>query len=127
VDVDGNKVVAKGKDASDKSLISGMFGSFADAPDGFGEEMKEFMVSTALEYWYLNAFAARVGYFHESEDKGNRKFITLGAGVRYKQFGADFAYLIPVRQNNPLADTIRISLLMNFNKATQTTPSPAAE
>jgi hypothetical protein len=122
-DVDGNKLIYKGKDASNKGLIAGMFGSFADAPGGFKEEMQEYILQGALEYWYLNAFAARAGFYHEAETKGNRKYATLGLGVRYKLFGADFAYLIPIRQNNPLRDTIRISLLVNFaSKKPQGTP-----
>lgn len=114
VDVNNNRVVAAGKDASNVGLIGGAFRSFADAPGGLKEELQEYMISTALEYWYVNAFAARAGYFHESEAKGNRKFFTLGIGVRYKQFGGDFSYLIPIKQNNPLADTVRISLLMTL-------------
>ena len=103
-----------GTDPTQRGLVAGMFGSFADAPGGFSEELSEFQISTALEYWYANAFAARAGYFHESEIKGNRKFFTLGAGVRWTQYGLDFAYLIPIRQSNPLADTIRISLFANL-------------
>lgn len=113
-DASGNRVVFAGQEAQGRSLISGVFGSFADAPGGFSEELSEFTVSTALEYWYADAFAARAGYFYEAESKGNRKFFTLGAGVRWKQYGLDFAYLIPIRQANPLADTIRFSLLANF-------------
>lgn len=115
LDAQGNKILLAGKDASSKGLIGGVLGSFADAPGGLKEELQEYMTTVAVEYWYANAFAARAGYFHESEQKGNRKFITLGVGVKVKQFGCDFAYLIPIRQNNPLADTIRISLLMNLN------------
>ena len=119
LDADGNKVVAAGKDASDKGLIGGVLGSFADAPGGFKEEIQEYTASIALEYMYTGAFSARAGYFHESEAKANRKFITLGAGVRYRQYGFDFAYLIPIKQNNPLADTVRISLLMNMKSKKQ--------
>jgi hypothetical protein len=118
--VDGKRVVAKGKDASGKGLVGGMLGSFADAPGGAKEELQEYTIGTAVEYWYANAFAARAGYFHESTAKGGRKFFTLGVGVKYKSFGADFAYLIPVKQNNPLADTLRLSLFATLKSKKQT-------
>lgn len=99
----------------DKSLISGMFGSFADAEGGFSEELKEITLSAGVEYWYNDTFAGRIGYFYESEDKGNRKYLTLGAGFRYQKFGIDFAYLVPQEQEHPLAETLRFSLLFNFD------------
>ncbi|GAA0891622.1 type IX secretion system outer membrane channel protein PorV [Fulvivirga kasyanovii] len=102
---------------SDKSLLSGMFGSFGDAEDGISEEIKEVTVSAGAEYWYNNTFAARVGYFFESEDKGNRKYLTLGLGFRYQVFGIDFAYLVPKEQEHPLAETLRFTLLFNFDKS----------
>ncbi|MBL6444928.1 type IX secretion system outer membrane channel protein PorV [Fulvivirga sp. 29W222] len=104
---------------SDKSLLSGMFGSFGDAEDGFSEELKEVTVSAGAEYWYNNTFAARVGYFFESEDKGNRKYLTLGLGFRYQVFGIDFAYLVPKEQEHPLAETLRFTLLFNFDKGSK--------
>jgi len=110
----GNPVISKGKDPN-RSLISGMFGSFADAPDGFPEEISEFTMGTGLEYWYNDLFAARAGYFLESANKGNRKYFTMGLGLRYKQFGIDFAYLIPQVHNNPLAETLRFTLVMNLD------------
>jgi len=128
-DDDGN--VIAGSEASDKGLISGVLGSFADAPGGFSEEMQEFMIGTSVEYWYANAFAARAGYFHESATKGNRKFVTLGAGVRWKTYGIDFAYLLPVRSStstsDPLADTIRLSLKANFKSKKKDKPAETAE
>ena len=100
-----------------KDYFSSVFGSFADAPGGFSEELKEITLSVGAEYWYNNQFAARVGYFNEANDKGGRKYVTTGIGLRLQQrFGVDFSYLIPIRQGNPLADTFRISLILNFNK-----------
>ena len=100
-----------GKD-DNRSLISGMFGSFADAPNGFEEEIQEIMTSVGIEYWYNQTFAARVGYFNEAENKGNRKYLTVGLGFRRKQFGIDVAYLVPVnRRESPLAETLRFTLL----------------
>ncbi len=101
----------------ERSLLSGMFGSFSDAEDGFSEEIQEFTLSIGAEYWYNNTFAARVGYFLESEDKGNRKYLTAGLGFRYQKFGVDFAYLVPQEQEHPLAETLRFSLLFNFDKS----------
>ncbi|UII28581.1 type IX secretion system outer membrane channel protein PorV [Fulvivirga maritima] len=105
--------------ASDKTLLSGIFGSFSDAEDGFSEEMQEVTVSAGVEYWYNKTFAARVGYFYESENKGNRKYLTLGLGFRYQVFGIDFAYLVPSEQEHPLAETLRFTLLFNFDKGTK--------
>ena len=115
-DSDGNKVIAKGKDP-DRSLLSGTFGSFGDAPRGFKEELQELTYSIGAEYWYRDLFAARAGYFSEHKNKGDRKYFTVGAGFRYQIFGFDFSYLIPRGQNHPLADTLRISLLFNLDKS----------
>lgn len=100
---------------NDKSLLSGMFGSFADAEDGFSEELQEVTLSAGIEYWYNNTFSGRVGYFYESEDKGNRKYLTVGLGFKYQKFGIDFAYLVPKEQEHPLAETLRFTLLFNFD------------
>ena len=112
-DANGNRVIERGKDPN-RPLLSGMFGSFADAPDGFSEEMQEIMIAFGTEYWYNNTFAARVGYFYENSNKGNRKYLTMGVGFRYHVFGVDFAYLVPQEQNHPLAETLRFTLLFNF-------------
>ncbi len=112
-DQNGDPVIARGKDPN-RPLLSGMFGSFADAPDGAPEEFSEFMISPAMEYWYKELFAVRAGYFWESYDKGNRKFFTMGVGLRYNVFGIDFAYLVPQKREHPLAETLRFSLVFNF-------------
>lgn len=94
-----------------KSLLSGVFGSFGDARNGFSEEIREIMISTGVEYWYNKTFAGRVGYFSEAYDKGNRKYITAGVGFKKNQFGADFAYMVPTnKRENALAETLRLSL-----------------
>ncbi|MBR9999251.1 MAG: type IX secretion system outer membrane channel protein PorV [Cyclobacteriaceae bacterium] len=113
-DDEGNPVIKRGKDP-DRSLISGMFGSFADAPDGFSEEMQEIMIAGGMEYWYRDLFSARAGYFYENQNKGNRKYFTMGLGFRYRVFGVDFAYLVPQDSNHPLAETLRFTLMFNFN------------
>jgi hypothetical protein len=108
-------VIEKGK-SSNVSPIVGMVQSFYDAPYGFKEEMQEISISGAAEYWYNKLFAIRAGYFYESKYKGDRQYFTLGAGLRYNVFGLDFSYLIPVKQNNPLQNTMQFSLLFNFDK-----------
>ncbi len=99
---------------NDKSVMSGIFSSFSDAPNGMSEEFKEITWSLGLEYWYQNQFAVRTGYFHENEDKGNRKFYTAGVGVKLSMFDLDFSYLIPSSQNNPLQNTLRVSISANL-------------
>jgi len=117
-DQNDNPEIARGKDP-DRALLSGMFGSFTDAPDGASEELKEIMLSFGLEYWYKDLFALRGGYFHENYEKGNRKYFTMGLGLRYNVFGIDFAYLVPQKREHPLAETLRFSLHFNFNDAKQ--------
>jgi len=97
-----------------RSMFSGVFGSFTDAPAGGKEELREVILCGAVEYWYNDLFAIRGGYFHENKFKGNRKYFTLGLGIRYEMFGIDFAYLVPVVQNNPLAETLRFTLHFDF-------------
>lgn len=103
----------------DKTVVSGMLGSFGDAPGGFNEELREFQVSAGAEYWYQQQFAVRAGYFWEHATKGDRKYFTVGLGVRYNVFGLNFAYLIPSGSGinrNPLSNTLRFSLLFDFDK-----------
>lgn len=103
---------------ANKGYFSSVFGSFADAPGGFGEELREFTLSTGIEYWYNEQFAVRAGYFGESNTKGGRKYVTTGLGLRLQdRFGVDFSYLLPVQQGSPLSQTFRISLLLNLNGA----------
>ena len=113
-DTDGNRQVQYGEDPTNISVPQAIFSSWSDAPAGFPEEMKEFTYSIGMEYWYDKQFAIRGGYFHEATTKGNRKFFTLGAGLRYNVFGLDFAYLIPTTQRNPLENTLRFTLSFNI-------------
>ncbi|WP_432222401.1 type IX secretion system outer membrane channel protein PorV [Flavobacterium sp. TMP13] len=95
--------------------FSGMFKSFGDAPDGFGEEFKEITYSAGAEYVYQDAFAMRLGYFHESPEKGARKFFSLGAGFKYNVVKVDVSYLFSASNvKNPLENTLRFSLTFNF-------------
>jgi hypothetical protein len=119
--LDFNKLMVPSVD-SDKSVLSGMFGSFSDAPGGASEELKEFMASFGMEYWYNETFAARLGYFHEAEEKGNRKYLTFGVGFRKDNFGFDGAYVVPTNQReHPLAETWRITLLLQIPSADERT------
>ncbi|WP_421828434.1 type IX secretion system outer membrane channel protein PorV [Larkinella sp.] len=111
-----NPIIAQGKDPN-RPTLSSIFGSFSDAPDGFSEEVKEINIATGIEYWYNEQFAARVGYYHEPRLKGGRQYFTTGLGIRLQQkYGIDFAYLIPVTQGSPLAQTFRISLIIDIDK-----------
>ncbi|MBV7440000.1 type IX secretion system outer membrane channel protein PorV [Weeksellaceae bacterium TAE3-ERU29] len=98
-----------------KGVISGIFGSFNDAPDGFSEELKEFTWALSAAYVYNDAFAFRTGYFHESMEKGARQYATLGAGFKFNSFGLDLSYLIPTNNiNDALANTLRFGLTWDF-------------
>ena len=94
----------------DISPISGIFKSFGDAPNGFKEELREIRWSFGLEYTYNDRFMLRGGYHHESENKGNRKYFTVGAGFRMSVFSLDCGYLFSTSQNNPLDQTMRFTL-----------------
>jgi len=111
-DENGNNI----PDHRDAPLLTGMFSSFGDAPGGFNEEMRELMISLGLEYWYNDLFAFRAGYFHEHATKGNRKYLTMGFGIKYNVFGLNFSYLVPVNgvANHPLENTLRFTLLFDF-------------
>jgi hypothetical protein len=101
----------------DKSVPAGIFGSFSDAPGGFSEEMQEISYSAGLEYWYNKQFALRTGYFYENPAKGNRKYMTLGAGLRYNVVDINLSYLLANVNTSPLAQTLRFSLIFNFGSS----------
>lgn len=101
----------------DVGVLSGIFKSFGDAPDGFSEELKEFTWALGAEFNYDESFALRAGYFNEHELKGARKFLTIGAGFRYNVIDIDLSYLISAtRVVNPLENTLRFSLTFNFGE-----------
>jgi hypothetical protein len=113
---DSNGRIIAGKD-TDRSVPSGIFGSFSDAPGGFSEELREVNVAAGIEYWYNQQFAFRAGYFYESPSKGDRRYFTVGAGLKYNIFNIDFSYLVANAQKSPLANTLRFTLLFNFGDA----------
>lgn len=92
------------------SSISGIFKSFNDAPGGFKEELEEIQWSLGMEYTYNDKFSLRAGYHHEAETKGNRKYFTVGAGFKMNVFSLDAGYVISTASNNPLDQTLRVSL-----------------
>ncbi|SHG25486.1 hypothetical protein SAMN05443549_1039 [Flavobacterium fluvii] len=95
--------------------FSGVFQSFTDAPGGFSEELKEITYSAGAEYLYQDSFSMRMGYFHESPDKGARQFFSLGAGFKYNVVKVDVSYLFSSgKVKNPLENTLRFSLTFNF-------------
>lgn len=115
---DGDSIIA-GYDPN-VSVPLGMLRSFYDAPGvdvtPLREELQEITYSLGAEYWYREQFAIRGGYFHEFANKGNRKYFSLGVGLRLNVFELDFAYLIPTYANNPLANTLRFTLGFDFDK-----------
>lgn len=103
------------KDYYDVSSISGIFKSFGDAPGGFKEELQEIYWSVGGEYVYHDQFALRAGYHHESENKGNRKYFTVGAGFKMSVFSLDAAYVIATAKSNPLDQTLRFTLSFDMD------------
>ena len=134
-----NLVIASGMDPN-RPTVNGALSSFYDAPGivsfdqttldaqvesgtRFGEELREISYGVGAEYWYDDQFAFRLGYYGEHISKGNRKFVTVGAGLRLSVFGLDFSYLVPAYfgstnlQSSPLARTLRFTLTFNFDDA----------
>jgi hypothetical protein len=104
-------------DYRSKGVVSSWFSSFGDAEDG--GEAKEVTASIGAEYWYKEQFAFRAGYFYENPAKGNRKYFTVGAGLKYNTVGFNFAYLLPSGSGvsrNPLSNTLRFSLSFDLDK-----------
>ena len=97
------------------SSIAGIFKSFGDAPGGFKEELQEIQWSVGAEYIYHDQFTIRAGYHHESENKGNRKYFTVGGGFRMSVFSLDVGYVISTSKSNPLDQTLRFSLAFDMD------------
>ena len=116
-DFDGDGDIDAEDDEEYESIgfFEGIFKSFGDAPDGFSEELKEFTWAVGAEYWYQDVFALRTGYFNESEEKGSRKFLSLGAGFKWTAVNIDISYLFSTSQvRSPLEGTLRFGLTFNF-------------
>ncbi len=114
-DYGNGDVIWAGGINSDVGVIEGIFKSFGDAPGGFKEEFQEITWSAGLEWWYNKQFALRAGYFYEHQNKGNRQFITAGAGLKLNVFALDFSYLLPTQRNHPLENTLRFSLSFDID------------
>ena len=103
------------KEYYDVSSISGIFKSFGDAPNGFKEELQEIQWTLGAEYVYNDKFTLRAGYHHESENKGNRKYFTMGAGFKMNVFSLDAGYVISTAATNPLDQTLRFTLTFDMD------------
>lgn len=114
-DYSGYRTWLEGEGYFNVSPITGIFKSFYDAPGGFKEELEEIQWSVGLEYAYNNRFFVRAGYHHEAENKGNRKYFTVGAGFKMSVFQIDAAYVISTAQSNPLDQTMRFSLAFDMD------------
>lgn len=112
---DEDFITRKQNDYYDVSPISGIFKSFGDAPGGFKEELQEIRWSVGAEYVYNDKFSLRAGYHHESENKGNRKYFTVGAGFKMNVFSLDAGYVIATAKSNPLDQTLRFSLSFDMD------------
>ena len=111
---DASGDVISGKD-DNVGFLKGMFQSFYDAPRGFEEELEEVIWAASAEYLYNEVFSVRAGYFHESSNKGNRQFFSLGTGFKFRSTTLDVSYLINASDvNNPLESTLRFSLTINL-------------
>ena len=116
----GEPVIAAGKD-DNVGPVQGIIQSFYDAPGGFSEELNEFTLGLGAEYCYNQTFFVRTGFFNEAKMKGNRRYMTFGAGLRHNVFDIDVSYLVPVNNTatsgtNPLEGTLRFSLTFNLDK-----------
>ncbi len=114
-DGDGEINAEDNQELEDISFFSGIFESFSDAPDGFSEELQEYTWALGVEYIYQDSFSFRTGYFNETENKGSRKFLSIGAGFKYTAINIDVSYLFSTsRIRSPLEGTLRFGLTFNF-------------
>jgi hypothetical protein len=101
-----------------KNVVNSWFSSLADAPGGFGEELKEINLSVGGEYNYNEQFMFRAGYFYENKTKGNRTYFTVGFGIKYNVMNLNFSYLVPSGQGvnrNPLSNTLRFGIVFDMD------------
>ena len=116
-DSNGDGVINREDDFYNESFLGGIFSSLGDAPDGFSEELKEVTWALGAEYSFQDAFAFRAGYFNESDEKGARKFLSLGAGFKFNSLGIDLSYLFSTSKvQSPLEGTLRFGLTFNFGE-----------
>jgi hypothetical protein len=102
----------------DIDFVNGIIASFSDAPGGLGEELSEITTAVGLEYRFQESFSARTGFFNESQNKGSRRYLTMGAGFNLDFIEIDLSYLFSTsRVRNPLENTIRFSLSLNLDQS----------
>ncbi len=107
----------------DIDFLNGIFTSFSDAPDGWSEELSEITTAIGLEYRFQESFSVRTGFFNESQDKGSRRYLTMGAGFNLDFIEIDLSYLFSTsRVRNPLENTIRFSLSLNLDQSSSQSP-----
>lgn len=100
----------------DRGVASSWIHSFGEG-DGINEEIQEITLSAGAEYWYNNQFGFRAGYFYENANKGNRKYFTVGASIKYNVATLNFSYLFPTGNGinrNPLSNTYRFGLVFDM-------------
>lgn len=112
-EIDANGQIIAGRDPN-RSMVSGIFGSFSDAPGGLSEELHEISYAFGVEYVFSEQFALRSGYFYEHPTKGDRQFFTLGGGFKTDKIGIDLAYILANQSKSPLARTLRFSIAYNL-------------
>ena len=99
-----------------RSVVSSWTKSFGDG-NGINEEIQEVNIAIGAEYWYNNQFGFRAGYFYENANKGNRKYFTVGAGVKYSVAALNFSYVFPTGSGTsriPLSNTYRFGLVFDM-------------
>jgi hypothetical protein len=113
----GEPIILKGKRTSSTSVVGAVFTSWGDAPGGFKEEMFEFIQNIGIEYAYNNLFFVRTGLFNEARSKGDRKYMTLGVGLKYSVFSIDGTYIVPLNaKNHPLSNSMRFTISFEFGE-----------
>jgi hypothetical protein len=113
--VDVSKLLVRKKpDGTSDPFYKALITSWTDKP--LREELREFVSSTGLEYWYGQGWriGLRAGFFYEDPQYGNRKFLTFGAGIRYDIYGFDFSYISTFEEQHPLGETLRFTLLISW-------------
>ena len=86
-----------------------------------------------MEYGYQDQFFARLGYYYEDPTRGDRKYFSVGVGLKYNVMGLNFSYLVPSgsgTNRNPLSNTLRFGLMFDLdsnndnNSSTPSTTTP---
>ena len=117
---DISKIMARSDSSGADNALEALFSSWGSYERQTSQgpvelsTFQQFMVATGLEYWYKDLFSLRGGYYFEDPNNGNRRFVTMGAGIRYDFIGIDFSYIYTLEEDHPLANTTRFGLLLDF-------------